>query len=127
MKPLQLSIPSISQSTASETTKAIILYLNAFGCVAWRQNNTGVWDAKKQCYRKNPFSRKGIPDVVGYRKADGRAIFVEVKAGKDKLSDEQRSFLQEATENHCIAIVVKDFHDFEKKWLDALNKLITPQ
>ncbi|WP_448529177.1 VRR-NUC domain-containing protein [Raineya sp.] len=115
-KPLQLNLESIKPATSAETTKAIILYLNAFGCVAWRQNNAGVWDAKKQCYRKNQFSRRGIPDIVGYRKSDGKAIFVEVKSGKDRLSAEQKEFLREARENNCIAIVAKNFDDFEEQW-----------
>jgi hypothetical protein len=122
-KPLQLTIQSIKPATSTETTKAIILYLNAFGCVVWRQNNGGIWDEKKQCYLKSDFSRKGVADIIGYRKSDGKAIFVEVKTGADKLSADQKLFLGEAQEGNCLVFVAKSFDDFEEQWSALQKKL----
>src|SRR3990167_8178031 len=93
------------------TTKAILKFLNSSGFVAWRNNNGAVYDVKRSVFRKNPAMKKGIPDICGYSKATGRAIFVEVKTGKDKLSEEQERFLSEAGKAGCFCIVAKDFDD----------------
>jgi len=47
--------------------------------VFWRNNNVGVFDSKKMCYRKPPaFSRKGIADILGCLK--GVFVSIEVKS-----------------------------------------------
>lgn len=123
LKPIQLTIESIKPATTSETTRAIVYYLNKSGCVAWRQNNAGIWDEKRKRYIQNPLSKKGVSDIMGYRKSDGKAIYVEVKTGKDKLSQHQKDFLLQAHKNNCIVIVAKTFEDFEKKWLRIKIKI----
>lgn len=36
---------------------------------------------------------KGFPDLFGFRKSDGRAVFIEVKTPKGRPSPEQTKFL----------------------------------
>lgn len=120
-------------------TNQVIGYLNQDGFVVWRNNTMGVFDPKKaaqkllayvksvlsrkakldikaiskilnSCYRKH-HGRKGIPDIIGYRKSDGKFISVEVKVGKDQLSIEQKYFIQQAQKNNTIAIVARCMND----------------
>jgi len=73
-------------------TKSIITLLTLEGCTAWRQNNGAVYDASFGGYRAGSVT-PGISDVLGYHKATGRFVAVEVKTGSDKLSEEQIAFL----------------------------------
>ena len=106
---------------ANSITRAVVTWLNTHGYVAWRQNNGGVFDstaalkrvkrnlrgggltdgqmhgivksAMDKSWRPNGGIR-GVPDVIGFRRCDGRWIGVEVKAGNDRLRPEQRDFLK---------------------------------
>lgn len=74
--------------TANQITRNILKTINFQpGCVAYRVNNVGVWDAEKQIHRKGN-TEKGLPDIWACIR--GKFVVVEVKAGKDKLSDDQK-------------------------------------
>ena len=51
----------------------------------------------------------GIPDVVGDIR--GRALWCEVKVGKDPLSKDQAEFILAARRRGALALVVKDSID----------------
>lgn len=36
----------------------------------------------------------GHPDLAGFRKSDGKAIYIEVKTDKGKLRDSQKKFIE---------------------------------
>lgn len=73
--------------TANQITRNILRAANMQpGCVAYRVNNVGVWDEAKQVHRRGN-TEKGLPDIVLIFK--GRFVGIEVKAGRDKLSDDQ--------------------------------------
>lgn len=46
---------------------------------------------------------KGFSDLFGFRKSDGRAVFIEVKTAKGKPSAEQVKFLESICKNGAIA------------------------
>ena len=74
--------------TANQITRNVLRVANFQpGCIAYRVNNVGVWDEAKQVHRKGN-TEKGLPDVIMILK--GRFIAIEVKAGRDKLSDDQK-------------------------------------
>ena len=74
--------------TANQITRNIIRVINfQHGCIAYRVNNVGVWDEAKQIHRAGN-TEKGLPDIFACIR--GRFITIEVKAGRDKMSDEQR-------------------------------------
>lgn len=81
--------------TAGEITSAILAYLTAQGYAVWRQNTTGIYDPDTKRWRVNPQGRRGVPDIIGFRKSDAVFVAVEVKAGRDQLRDDQRAFLDE--------------------------------
>ena len=93
-------------------TQAIVGYLNLNGFIAWRQNTVGVFDRKKNTFRKNPNQKTGIPDIIGYRKSDAVFIGIEIKTGSDTLSNVQLIFLQTLKQAGGIALVVSSLDEF---------------
>jgi hypothetical protein len=81
------------------------------GYKAWRNNNGAVYDVKAKSFRKNPNTLLGVPDIIGFNKTTGKFIGVEIKAGKDVLSNEQKEFKRIALESGCICLVVKTIDD----------------
>jgi hypothetical protein len=85
----RLSKPKAKQpgETANRITANVIRIINLqSGCVAYRINNVGVWDAAKGIHRKGN-TEKGIPDIIAC--IMGEFWGIEVKAGRDKMSEEQ--------------------------------------
>jgi hypothetical protein len=78
---------------------------------------------EKGVFRKNPQQKVGIPDIIGYRKADGRFIGVEIKNGSDTLSLPQQIFLRELRQAGGIAMVVGSVDEF----LQAMQYELIPE
>ena len=73
--------------TANKITANIIRIINLkHKCVAYRINNVGVWDQAKGIHRAGN-TEKGLPDI--WACVRGRFFVIEVKAGKDKMSEHQ--------------------------------------
>ena len=73
--------------TANRMTANIIRAINMQPCcVAYRVNNTGIWDEAKQIFRK-AHTEPGLPDIFAVLR--GRFAGIEVKAGRDKIRPEQ--------------------------------------
>ncbi len=122
---------------SAQLTNAIIGYLNNTGWFVWRSNTVGIFDIKifaqklkalqsvtssgaltaaKASYRKT-HDLKGAPDILGYHKQTGLFIGVEVKFGKDTMSDDQNSFKYYADKSKAVYIVAKSLADV----IDRLN------
>lgn len=50
---------------------------------------------------------RGFSDLFGVRKADGRAVFIEVKTAKGRPTDQQKYFLETMRKNGAIAGVCR--------------------
>lgn len=50
---------------------------------------------------------RGFSDLFGVRKADGRAVFIEVKTHRGKPTDQQKNFLETMRKNGAIAGVCR--------------------
>ena len=99
-----------------------MFFLNSQNVAAWRQNNGAVYDVKRQIYRKNPFHKKGIPDVIGFHKKTGQFVAVEVKAKGDKLSINQERFLEDLKQAGGIALVATpDLKLFENQYKNQIS------
>ncbi len=59
----------------------------------------------------NTGTPKGFSDLFGFRKSDGKAIFIEVKNESGKLSKEQRNFLLTMKNYGAIAGVCRSSAD----------------
>lgn len=57
---------------------------------------------------------KGFSDLFGFRKSDGRAVFIEVKTAKGKPSAEQVKFLETMRKSGAIAGVCRSAEDAVK-------------
>lgn len=88
--------------------KAILFWLNCQdGMDAWKNNTTGIYDKKKQIYRKNKgkYSSVGTSDVIG--NWYGRKIAFEVKKNsKSKASKDQKKYVKKVQKNGGIAAIV---------------------
>jgi len=96
----------MKEYTASELTKYAIKYLTTQGFKCWRQNNL-AWGQRKGTITP------GIPDVLGFRKADAKFIGVEVKTKLDKMSEAQQQFKEELTRAGGIFIVMRQPEDLD--------------
>lgn len=66
----------------------------------------------------------GVPDIIGWKRRacpaagcgqvdhiTGRAIFFEIKVGRDSLRPKQRVFLELARKDNCIALEIRSVED----------------
>ena len=94
---------------AASLTRACLGFLALRGALAWRNNTTGVWDPTTK--RMRTFQGlKGVADILAVLPG-GRFLAVEVKAGKDKPSADQRAFLEGVQRNGGLALVVRDVRE----------------
>lgn len=99
--------------STNSLTQSIVELLCLNGFVAWSQYNGAVYSKKRDSYLKNPNKKKGVPDICGFRKRDGKAVYVEVKYGRDEMSAYQKMFEEEALKAGCIHIVAKTLDQFK--------------
>lgn len=86
----------------------ILVEANKRGHRLWRSN------AGKIKTQQNTFIQlfpKGFPDLVGYRKSDGKFIVIEVKNTKGKLRPEQVKFAEFATNQPILYGVARSVDD----------------
>lgn len=109
---------TVKKETANQITANVIRAINMQpGCVAYRINNVGVWDAAKGIHRKGN-TQKGIFDVSACIK--GRACWFEIKAGRDKPSMDQLIFAQEVRGAGGVAEFIYSTDEF----LNLFTKII---
>ena len=103
-------------SASNELTQKILAFLYENQAFAFRNNSLGIFDRSKGIFRTAP--KKGISDILICHKS--YFIACEIKIGKDKLSSEQIGFLKNIEHYGGVSMVVKDFEDFKKQWIDYL-------
>lgn len=54
---------------------------------------------------------KGFPDLFGFRKSDGKAVFIEVKTPKGRASKEQLRFIEKMIADGAIAGICRSVQD----------------
>ena len=102
--------------TANNLTKCITAYLRLNGAFVSRVNNTGIYDRRLNRYRPGT-SRKGLPDIIATY--HGKSIFVEVKHGRDRMSEHQEKIRQEQEQSGGLWFTAHNFTEF-KEWIDSL-------
>lgn len=117
----KMNHPKGQKETANRITANIIRAINMRpGCVAYRINNVGVWDEAKQVYRRGN-TQKGIADIAAVIR--GRAAWIEVKAGSDKLSREQLVFRQEIIGANGLYFEARSTDEFSKWFTETLKTI----
>jgi len=102
--------------TANNLTKCIITYLRLKGAFSSRLNNTGIFDKRLNRYRPGT-SRKGLPDVMATYQ--GKSLMIEVKAGRDRMSEHQERIRDEQKRSGGLYYVAHNFTEF-KIWFDSI-------
>lgn len=53
----------------------------------------------------------GFPDLTGYRRSDGRAVYIEVKTKQGRITKEQKQFIDVAKQSGCLAGIARSIQD----------------
>jgi len=104
-------------SAAAKLTNQIIDFIYRHNGYAWRAASVGVFDTKRAIFRTAP--KKGVSDILVCFK--GQLIAIEVKIGKDRLSNEQIGFMENIIHAGGQAFVVSDFDSFLNQWNKIIN------
>ena len=106
------SKPTRPLTEAEQITSDILTYLDAHGFSAWGQPNRGEYDPNTGKWRPHPNSRRGVPDILGFRRADALFLGIEVKAGTDRPRPEQTQFLNQLQAAGGLAFIAYSFAGF---------------
>jgi penicillin-binding protein-related factor A (putative recombinase) len=112
----QALVPEWKENKAreKEIENSILYYLSHLPeCFVWKNNSTGIYDPVKKIFRKssNKWVINGVSDIIGIYK--GMPIFIEVKTPKTKnrLSIDQKFFLEKVIKMGGIGIVATSVDD----------------
>lgn len=115
-----------SDKDAGSFTMAVLAYLRHIkGCRVWRQPSEGRYleaqyeknvmgqqiQTRKGMFIPRDKQAKGVGDVSGVAPG-GRALFVEIKIGRDTQRDEQKEFEADVKKLGGIYILTRNFDDF---------------
>ena len=108
------------QESANALTKRIVSHIRNRGHFATRLSSTGVFrdDIKKFVPSQQ---RAGLPDVMSV--VESRACFIEIKVGRDVLSQDQKKSIAELQKAGAAVFVAHDFDSFQT-WFTA--EFLTP-
>jgi hypothetical protein len=98
------------KQNANGLTQAIIKFLTLSGHFATRTSSSGRFLVAEKKWIPST-TKKGYPDVTAIIR--GRTFCVEVKIGKDKMSDDQLRVKGEIESAGGIYFIAKDFDSFE--------------
>lgn len=104
--------------TANALTDHIVYLICASGGIATRINTVGVYDKKKELYRKSKHI-KGVADVLGCYK--GLFVAVEIKIGRDKQSPAQKEFEARVVKAGGKYFIATDLDGFTKWFNENFN------
>jgi len=105
------------KNTHAQLVKGGIKLLRLHDIMAW-PNNTGALPLPGRKGRWIRFGAKGSPDILGITRY-GQAVCAEAKMPGDTVSDEQRAFLNEASQHNALVIVFYNVDDLERALLDV--------
>jgi hypothetical protein len=119
-----------SESSANALTKCVVSFINMSGGFAERINTMGVYqqaktvkdvDGKMRTIGKGKYipggSTKGSADISATIK--GRAVKIEIKYGKDRMSESQKEYQENTERAGGIYYIARDFDSFIE-WYDKL-------
>jgi hypothetical protein len=94
----------------SKLQTATLKKLTEAGLFCWRQNNQSTYDPKMNSGRggyRSHAGLKGVPDIICILQPNGTFCGIEIKAGKDKVSPDQKLFERRAKNNGAKYYVIK--------------------
>ena len=97
-------------TSESHVLDGCLRYLKVCGIYHWRNNTGAVQIAPGRFMR---FGKKGSSDIIGVL-PDGRALFVECKSQKGRLSPEQKKFIDDVKNLGCLACCVRGWKELDQ-------------
>ena len=95
--------------TANNLTRRIVQHVRANGGFATRLNSTGTYRADLKKFVQSQ-QVSGMPDVLAC--VNGQFVGIEIKAGKDRLSDAQKQTIAALEKAGASVYVAHDFEGF---------------
>jgi hypothetical protein len=114
-------VKPFKDDTANELTRSIETFIRITGNYADRINNVGIYDSKINGYRKSN-TRKGIADIIASKtiiigeRRISTLVAIEIKIGKDKMSEHQLKIQEEINSTGGYYIIAKDWESFITQW-----------
>ncbi|MBO0937866.1 VRR-NUC domain-containing protein [Fibrella sp. HMF5335] len=107
-----------SDKSANDLTRCIVDFFTYSGHFATRLQSVGTYreDLKKFVGSQQ---RRGLPDVFAV--VHGRAVHVEIKVGKDQLSNDQKEAIADLQKSGAAVYVARDFQGFFD-WFNSLTR-----
>jgi len=99
--------------TANGLTKLIVDFIKMQGGFATRITSSGTYRVDLQKFIPST-QRKGTPDISATYK--GHSIWIEVKVGKDIMSEFQLKVKKEMERAGAVYIIARDFDGFLSDW-----------
>ncbi len=101
--------------TESHLKRRICDWLAIHNCFFWIESTTGIYDPVHKCYRRlnSPYAMRGKADIIGIWK--GRPLAIEVKVRPNRLTEEQKKFLENFSSHGGIVIVAYTLDDVIKE------------
>lgn len=100
---------TFSDKDANSLTRAIVAHLRFHGYFAARVNSTGVYDQRRGTWRTSN-ARRGLADVSAV--IAGRAVQLEIKAGKDRPRTDQMRVQAEVQASGGVYEFVHNFAEY---------------
>ena len=101
--------PQVATMSTADLTQTIMKYIKAKGGYVVRINCFGMYDEKKQQWRKSTTER-GTADIHACIR--GQHVSIEIKNAGDEMSQHQHTVKQAVEAAGGIYLVVREFVDF---------------
>lgn len=104
-----------------EIENQIIHFLRTIGIYCWKNQSTGIYDAKAQAFRRrNPLQINGVSDVLGI--IQGRFLAIEVKSESGRPTEDQKLFIKKVNEEGGIAFISRSVEQTAEQLLAFFPK-----
>lgn len=110
----------VNTSTANGLTKAIVSWLTLNGHFASRTSSAGRYLPKEGRFIPST-TRKGYPDITAT--IDGRSVYIEVKIGRDRMSDGQKKVKEEIERAGGVYFIAHSFDEFISAYKEGFSKI----
>lgn len=103
-----------------DAENSILDYLRLRRIFCFKVENQGRFCPKRGVYllKKGPGRLLGVSDIIGILPS-GRFFAIEVKAKRGVVSENQKEFIKNITENGGLAFVARSIEDVETKLREA--------
>ena len=111
----------MASTSEKEVEKSILEFLEWYPGYYWKNNSVGVYDARKQVYRKakSKYIINGVSDILGV--VNGKFVAIEVKSAKGRLSESQKDFMHQVKDKGGIAFVARCIEDVKRNLQDEFT------